>query len=82
MKPPICSICHDRFTPETGDLIYFSEDEDDKKFNEKLRQPGFTGHPTNAFWFCEKHLPEAEKLQNLQKKEAMKILKEIYKPDL
>jgi len=78
MKPPICSICHEKFTLETGGLIYFIEDDEDKICNERLRQPGYTGHPSNAFWFCGNHIPEAEKLQNLQKHEALKILRALY----
>lgn len=77
--PPICSICHKRFSLESGGLIYFVEDEEDKIGNERLRQPGFTGHPSNAFWFCEIHFSEAKKLQHLQKHGAMKILHEIFK---
>jgi hypothetical protein len=79
MMPPICSICHERFDPEKGGLIYFDEDKEDKICNERLRQPGYCGHPSNAFWFCEIHISEASKYQNLQKKEAMKILREIFK---
>jgi hypothetical protein len=79
MMPPICCICHERFNPIDGGLIYFDEDEEDKICNERLRQPGYCGHPSNAFWFCEIHISEAVKYQNLQKKEAMKILREIFK---
>ncbi|MDF1549825.1 MAG: hypothetical protein P1P88_18505 [Bacteroidales bacterium] len=78
MKPPICSICNIDFAPSEGGLIYFDEDENDKKFNERLRQPGFVGHPTNAFWFCKLHYTEASKLNHLTKKEAFQILKEIF----
>ncbi|MBN1253153.1 MAG: hypothetical protein JXR51_03990 [Bacteroidales bacterium] len=75
MKPPICCLCNDRFEPSSGGLIYFTEDQDDKKHNEILKQPGYTGHPSNAFWFCEKHYLQAKKLSNLTKSEAFKILK-------
>jgi hypothetical protein len=78
MMPPICSICREKFSPDTGGLIYFVEDEEDRIGNERLRQPGFTGHPSNAFWFCANHISEANKLQNLQKRVAMKILHEIF----
>ncbi len=78
MMPPICSICHKRFSPEEGGLSYFAEDEEDKVYNEKLRQPGYTGHPSNAFWFCGLHIAEAKKHQNLYKKDALKILKEMF----
>jgi len=77
MKPPICCICDDDFAPNKGGLIYFKEDNNDKKHNAILSQPGYTGHPSNAFWFCEKHYKKAKELSNLTKKEAFKILNEI-----
>ena len=75
MMPPLCCICNKDFGPNEGGLIYFTEDEDDKIANERLSQPGFVGHPPNAFWFCGKHYPAAKELSNLTKKEAFKILK-------
>ncbi len=80
MMPPICQICKEKFL-EKGGLVYFEETEDDKIQNERLRQPGFVGHPPNAFWFCENHFTEAQKLQNLNKHEAFKILNELFKND-
>ena len=73
MKPPICEICHEDFF-EKGGLIYFKEDEADIAHNKILNQPGYVGHPSNAFWFCEKHYENAKKLQHLTKKEAFKRL--------
>jgi len=73
--PPICCICDEDFEPNEGGLIYFKEDEDNKIANKRLRQPGFVGHPPNAFWFCEKHYTAAKKLDHLTKKEAFKVLK-------
>jgi len=76
MMPPLCCICDKDFEPNEGGLIYFMEDEADKIANERLRQPGFVGHPPNAFWFCEKHYPAAKELSYLTKKEAFMILKD------
>jgi hypothetical protein len=78
MMPPICSICNARFDPLIGGLIYFEEDEEDKICNERLRQPGFCGHPSNAYWFCEFHINEAKKYQKLTKKKAMKIIRDFF----
>lgn len=75
MKPPICHICHNDFEPAEGGLVYFAEDQNDKISNERLQQPGFVGHPSNAFWFCGKHYPAAKELGNLTKTEAFKILR-------
>ena len=74
MKPPICCICYEDFEPNEGGLIYFKEEDDDIKHNEILSQPGYTGHPSNAFWFCEKHYAKAKELSNLNKTEAFKML--------
>ena len=77
MKPPICEICDDRFL-SGGGLIYFTEDQNDKEFNQRLKVKGFVGHPTNAFWFCENHIYIARKYSDLVKKEALpKIRAEI-----
>ncbi len=73
MKPPICAICDKDFFDEGG-LIYFKETEKDKEFNQRLKQPGYTGHPSNAFWFCNEHYRQAKKLSHLTKTEAFKLL--------
>lgn len=78
MKPPLCCICHQDFRASEGKLIYFTEDENDIEFNKRFEEPGFVGHPSNAFWFCEVHYPEAIKLKHLTKKEALKILRELF----
>ncbi len=64
MKPPICEICSDRFF-DGGGLIYFKEDEDDSVFNKRFDEEGFVGHPSNAFWFCQKHYPKAKILSRV-----------------
>ncbi len=74
MMPPICCICDEDFEPDVGGLIYFTEEENDKIANKRLSQPGYVGHPPNAFWFCEKHYPEAKKLSHLTKTEAFNTL--------
>ena len=73
--PPMCCICDEDFGSDEGGLIYFTETENDKIANKRLSQPGFVGHPTNAFWFCEKHYPSAKKLSHLTKSEAFKTLR-------
>jgi hypothetical protein len=79
MMPPECCICHNDFLPEEGGLIYFTEDDEDIVFNKRLRQPGYTGHPSNAFWFCQKHIAKAKEIKHLTKREAFKVLKEVFK---
>jgi len=77
MKPPICAICHDKFF-EGGGIIYFKVDADDELFNKRFEQEGFIGHPSNAFWFCEKHFAKAKEVEHLTKKLAMNHLKEHF----
>jgi len=76
MEPPICAICNNRFFG-SGGLIYFKETDEDIVFNERLKQPGFVGHPSNAFWFCEKHTISAKKYSYLTKTETFEILKNL-----
>ena len=78
MKPPVCYICSVYLMPNEGGLVYFSEDEDDKNHNTRLEKSGYTGHPSNAFWFCSEHYSEARKLSFLQKTEALKILHQKF----
>ncbi|MHA1116125.1 MAG: hypothetical protein K9W45_02750 [Candidatus Heimdallarchaeum aukensis] len=78
MKPPICVICGKRFSPGTGDIIYFKETEEVKEWNKKMEREGKVGHPINAEWFCNEHLEQASKLRELPIQEAMEKLKLIY----
>jgi hypothetical protein len=75
MMPPECYICGKDLLPNEGGLIYFSEDKEDLLFNKRLEQPGYTGHPTNAFWFCKDHYIEAKKFSHLSKSEALKLIR-------
>ena len=80
MKPPICSVCHRDFYKDGG-LVYFKETEKDKANNERLQQRGMTGHPSNAFWFCEKHYEYARSLSDLTKIEAFQLINEKFSGD-
>ncbi|MCY3410114.1 MAG: hypothetical protein INQ03_00625 [Candidatus Heimdallarchaeota archaeon] len=77
MMPPICLVCGERFSP--GDktlfgpkarLVYFKETESDKEFNARLGVDGFVGHPSNAAWFCKRHIKKALSLRHLYLSEA------------
>jgi hypothetical protein len=74
MKPPICSICYKRFLKDGG-LIYFKQTAEDIEFNKQFEKKGFTGHPSNAFWFCEFHYSNALKYKHLTKTEAFELMK-------
>lgn len=78
MMPPNCCICHEDFPPDEGGLIYFAEDEADRDFNKRFEEPGFVGHPSNAYWFCKKHYKKAITLSHLTKKEAFKSLDMLH----
>ena len=77
MKPPECSICDKRFY-EGGGLVYFSETKEDKKHNKRLERKAMVGHPSNAFWFCEEHIASAKKLVDLNKIEALELLRKKF----
>ncbi|MCB1175467.1 MAG: hypothetical protein KDK39_17965 [Leptospiraceae bacterium] len=76
MKPPICAICDSDFDPNEGDLIFFKETAADKIQNERLAQPGFSGHPPNAVWFCARHLPLALRFQDRTLQQALVAIRE------
>ena len=78
MMPSECCICRKDLFPNEGGLIYFSEDEKDRQSNQRFEEHEFSGHPTNAFWFCKDHYPEAKKLSYLNKHEALKILNDRF----
>lgn len=79
MMPPECCICDKDFPPQEGGLIYFEEDEHDKVFNKRFEDKEIVGHPSNAFWFCEKHYPIAKNFMHLTKKEAFKEINRLLK---
>jgi hypothetical protein len=78
MMPPICAICGVRFEPPTGGLIGFQLTEEQKKFNERFKQPGFTGHPAGQHWFCQEHLEGAQMLAHFHDVEALALLRIRY----
>ena len=80
MKPPICSVCDIDFY-KNGGLVYFKETEEDTINNTRLQKKGMVGHPTNAFWFCEKHYAYAKKLSDLTKTEAFELIRKQFESD-
>lgn len=82
MKPPICVICGKRFGNEVaenkGGLVSFTATEEEKVYNLRLKEPGFTGHPANKEWFCGAHFDQAFKLKNLNKTEALSELRSLF----
>ncbi len=82
MIPPICELCFKDFRDEEegGDLLYFKMTEKGREFEKRTEEePGFTGHPPDAAWFCNEHLEEAKKLTHLTLDEAMVILRKKFK---
>jgi hypothetical protein len=76
MRPPICAICGIDFrdTDEVG-LVYFKKRDSDIEWDERMEQePGSTGHPPYADWFCSKHYPAAKKLEHFTIDQALAIL--------
>ncbi|NVM28305.1 MAG: hypothetical protein HWN65_05645 [Candidatus Helarchaeota archaeon] len=75
MKPPICCLCDKELEENEGGLVYFKKSPSDLEWDNKMKQPGMTGHPPYADWFCDVHLGKAKKLTNLTIQEALKLLK-------
>jgi len=72
MMPPCCVLCED----ENCSLIFFAECPEDQEWYRRAKEPGFTGHPPNAYWFCTQHFNTAEKYAHLQSKAALAKIKE------
>lgn len=83
MMPPICGLCGNDFRHDLeneGGLIYFAKTASDLEWHKRAAQPGFTGHPPEAVWFCGEHYADAKKLTSLTKPEAMQKMHEIFGP--
>ena len=66
MRPPICALCNDRFSPsdsEKGGMVRFADYE--------LLPEGMVGHPKGLEWFCGRHVEDAKALTHLATKEAI-----------
>jgi hypothetical protein len=79
MRPPICGICDKEFQEAEGGLVYFKKRPSDIEWDKKMQQPGMTGHPPYAEWFCGIHYGKAKELSHLPIDEAMKLLKKDLK---
>lgn len=76
MRPPICTICHQRFSPSTeAGLVRFVESTSDKAFNERFQQPGFVGHKRGHEWFCKTHYADAFEHKHLTATEYSQLVK-------
>lgn len=79
MRPPICAICKERFSPpREGGKIYFKLTEDQKAHNEKLKAPGVVGHPGGLEWFCNTHYGKAKEFRHLHSQEALKVISTYF----
>ena len=80
MRPPECVICGNDFDPNgKGGMIYFKKRFSDRVWERKMNRIEGVGHPPNVEWFCEKHYPAAEKLQDKTIDKVMKELREQFK---
>jgi GrpB-like predicted nucleotidyltransferase (UPF0157 family) len=76
MRPPICNVCHKRFSPSTdAGLIHFTELTSDKEANERFKQPGFVGHKRGHEWFCAAHYADALAHKHLTAVEYQALVK-------
>ena len=78
MRPPICAVCSEFAINEDkkSGLIYFALTDEEKKANERFKEPGFMGHPAGREWFCGNHYAAAKELKHLSSSEAIQKLKE------
>lgn len=62
VKPPICEICGDFFTPSQGALLRFAGTDRGAAFDERQRTEGIVGHQPDSGWFCGEHVERAREL--------------------
>ncbi len=67
MKPPICAVCHTRFSPAEGGTVRFA--------NYESLPEGMVGHPKGLEWFCSSHIEAARDLSSLSSGEAIERIK-------
>lgn len=78
MRPPICEVCDDRFSPRDGALISFRSGwtADSPAQAEPALGPGSaTGHPENQGWFCPEHMEDAEAMADWTLRRALDELR-------
>ena len=77
MRPPICAICHKRFSAskDEGGLVSFKETVEDKTFNLRFKT-GIVGHKRALEWFCGNHIEAARQHKHLTWSEAKPLIRE------
>jgi hypothetical protein len=82
MRPPDCYVCHLtlREVPDDGrdyfTLVRFGVTEDAKMAPSRVMEAvGRTGHPFNALWFCNEHLPLGHEHADRELDEALAAIK-------
>lgn len=82
MRPPDCYVCHLMLheVPDDGrdyfTLVRFGATEDAKMAPSRaLEAAGRTGHPRNAIWFCNEHLPLGREHADREVDEALAAIK-------
>lgn len=70
MRPPICDLCHERFSAQNGGLVRFS--------NYTPLPDGMVGHPKGLAWFCPTHIEAARTLTELTRREAISELRLMF----
>lgn len=64
MKPPICELCGNRFSPDGGGLVTFVGDERSIEWHRRARVEGIVGHPPDQGWLCGEHVEAARQLSD------------------
>jgi hypothetical protein len=78
MRPPLCAVCDERFSPfdDSGaGLVSFARDPADAAWYRRAEEPGFTGHPPHQEWFCARHAPQARGLSHETRRQALTDLR-------
>jgi hypothetical protein len=82
MRPPDCYVCHLTLREVPDDdrdyftLVRFGATEEAKMAPSRAMEAvGRTGHPRNAIWLCNEHLPLAREQENRRLDDALAAIK-------
>ena len=67
MRPPICAVCHERFSAVDGGTVRFA---DYQPLPERM-----VGHPKGLEWFCAAHIEAAKALSGETTAKALATLR-------
>ncbi len=78
MLPPICVFCGKDFRDDVsgGQRISFKLTDEDRAFNQRMKDKKMVGPTKGTAWFCSEHAPVALQFSNYTKSEALEMMRD------